>query len=203
MTNEVLTDDFEAEELEHDQYLVFATQSQEFGFQAIMVQEITSVLGTTEVPNTPPYIEGIINLRGRLATVINFRKKFGFEPKEHDEDTRIIIVEQEGFPIGITVDSVEEVIKIPDEKVHELPASIGTSAPEEAIKGVGMLDERLIILLDVEQVLTKAEIIEAGAISRAVDSARALKSSEKAESKKVDAAEHPDVESYTDKEEGE
>ena len=172
MADEITREDFDDAELETDQYLVFVVKSQEFGFQAVWVQEITALLEATEVPNAPPYVEGIVNLRGRLATLISFRQKFGFETKAPDEDTRVIIVEQRGFPIGILVDSVEEVIKIPDEMVQELPEATGTSASEESIMGVGMLDDRLIILLDVDRFLTKAEVIEAGAISQMMGEVR-------------------------------
>jgi len=174
MADEAIKDNFDEEEIEveTDQYLVFTVKSQEFGFQAMRVQEISSVLPTTEVPNAPSYIEGIMNLRGRLASVINFRKRFGFEPKERDEDTRIIIMEQGGFPIGIIVDSVQEVIKIPDEKVQKLPKASITSISEEYITGVGMLDDRLIILLNVDKVLTPVEWKEVGAISQMMEKAR-------------------------------
>jgi purine-binding chemotaxis protein CheW len=166
MVNEVVTDEIEEEELELDQNLVFTVKSQEFGIQAVRVQETSRVLPTTKVPNAPSYIEGIMNLRGRLASVINFRKRLGFEPKEHDEDTRVIVVELDTFPIGIIVDSVEEVIKIPDEKVQKLPESTTTSALKDYMTGVGMLDNRLVILLDVDKVLTSAELIELGEINQ-------------------------------------
>lgn len=166
MVNEVVTDDIEEEELEQDQNLIFTVKSQEFGIQAVRVQEISRVLPTTKVPSAPSYIEGIMNLRGRLASVINFRKKLGFEAKEHDEDTRVIVVELGTFPIGIIVDAVEEVIKIPDEKVQKLPEATTTSASRDYMTGVGMLDNRLIILLDVDKVLTSAELIELGEINQ-------------------------------------
>ena len=168
MVEEVEKDEIEEEELEQDQYLVFTVKAQEFGIQAIRVQEIGRVLATTEVPNAPSYIEGIMNLRGRLASVINFRRKFGFESKEHDEDTRVIVVEMNTFPIGIIVDSVEEVIKIPGEKVQELPESTKTLGSREFMTGVGMLENRLIILLDADKVLTKTEMIELGEINQMV-----------------------------------
>ena len=171
MVNEVVTDEIEEEELEQDENLVFTVRSQEFGIQAVRVQEISRVLPTTDVPNAPPYIEGIMNLRGRLASVINFRKKLGFEPKEHDEDTRVIVVELDTFPIGIIVDAVEEVIKIPVEKVQKLPESTTTSASKDYMTGVGMLDNRLIILLDVDKVLTSAELIELGEINQMMEKA--------------------------------
>lgn len=191
MADEVMQEDISEEEVEQDQYLVFTLKSQEFGLQAMRVEEISRVLNTTEVPNAPPYIEGIVNLRGRLASVVNFRKKFGFEPKEPDEDTRVIIVEQASFPIGIMVDSVEEVIKIPNEVVQKLPEATSTSVVEEYITGVGMLDNRLIILLDAEKVLTKAELTELGTMSQMLDEAK--RTPEKAESKKIYAEQPKDT----------
>ena len=169
MVSEVVTDEIEEEELEQDENLVFTVRSQEFGIQAVRVQEISRVLPTTEVPNAPSYIEGIMNLRGRLASVINFRKRLGFEAKEHDEDTRVIMVELDTFPIGIIVDAVEEVIKIPNEKVQKLPETTTTSASKDYMTGVGMLDNRLVILLDVDKVLTSTELIELGGINQMVE----------------------------------
>jgi len=183
MVSEVVTDDIEEEELEQDQNLVFTVKSQEFGIQAVRVQEISRVLPTTKVPNAPPYIEGIMNLRGRLASVINFRKKLGFEPKENDEDTRVIVVELDTFPIGIIVDSVEEVIKISGEKVQKLPESTTTSVSKDYMTGVGMLDNRLVILLDVDKVLTSTELIELGEINQMM--AKAEEASEPTESVQV------------------
>jgi len=183
MVSEVVTDEIEEEELEQDQNLIFTVKSQEFGIQAVRVQEISTVLPTTKVPNAPLYIEGIMNLRGRLASVINFRKKLGFEPKEHDEDTRIIVVELDTFPIGIIVDSVAEVIKIPAEKVQKLPELTTTSASKDYMTGVGMLDNRLVILLDVDKVLTSSELIELGEINQMMENAE--EAPEPAESKEM------------------
>lgn len=149
-----------AEDIERDQYLVFRIAAQEFAVQAARVQEISRVVATTQVPTAPPYIEGILNLRGQLATVINFRRKFGFGQRDIDEDTRIIIVEHGGFPIGVLVDSVEEVIRIPDEKVQGLPDEAATTMSRDYITGVGMLENRLIVVLDADKILTKGELIE-------------------------------------------
>jgi len=169
MSVEVVEDEeLVAEEVEADQYLVFTAQSQELGVQAMRVQEISQVLPVSHVPNAPPYIEGIMNLRGRIASVINFRKKFGFEPKEHDEDTRVIVVELDNYPIGITVDSVEEVVKIPDSSVQNLPESTSTAESKEYITGIGMLDKRLIILLDLDKVLTGAVLINVDELNQAI-----------------------------------
>jgi purine-binding chemotaxis protein CheW len=174
MPGQILREEMEAEEVEQDQYLVFKILSQEFGIQAMWVQEISRPLEITLVPNSLPYIEGVTNLRGKLATVINFRKKFAFDEKEHDEDTRFIIIEHLGFPIGIIVDSVEEVIRIGDDLVQKLSESTSSMTEDEYITGVGMLDKRMIIILDVEKVLEKIEVIEPEALKQAIDVASGL-----------------------------
>lgn len=181
MTEEAIQNDMDTEDIELDQYVVFTVKSQEFAFQAIRVREIVSVLEPAQVPNAPPYIEGIVNLRGQLATVINFREKFGFKTREHDEDTRTIVVEQDDFPIGILVDSVEEVIKIPDAMVQKLPESSIASVSEEYITGVGLLDKRMIILLNVDKVLTKSDLAEIEIVRQAIKNAQGLKREEETE----------------------
>ncbi len=180
MVNEITVtkEDMETEEIEKDQYLVFTSKSQEFGIRAMRVHEISAPLGITKIPNTPPYIEGIVNLRGRLVSVLNFRKRFRFEQKEHDEDTRVVIVECGGYPTGIIVDSVEEVIRIPDEKVQKLPEGVATTVSQEYITGVGMLDNRLIVLLDVDKVLTKEELSELEAARQVTENVQLAKKTE-------------------------
>src|SRR5580692_2377301 len=183
MTNEAVTgevheppaDDTVAEDVEQDQFLIFNASGQEFGIQAMRVKEISAMIAITKVPNAPSYIEGILNLRGRLVSIINFRSKFGFEPKQKDEDTRIVIVEHDGFPIGIMVDNVEEVIRIPQENVQKLPDAAVTTTSEEYLTGVGILDKRLIVLLDAEQLLSKAEVLDADALRRVTAEAQAEK----------------------------
>lgn len=160
MPTETLVEDLEAEEVERDQYLIFKSKSQEYGFRAMRVQEIALVPSITEVPNAPPYIEGVLNLRGRLTSVVNFRQKFGLERMEHGEDTRIVIVEQRGFPIGILVDSVEEVLRIDDEALQEMPEASAPTVSRGSVTGVGVLGDRLIILLDVDSVLDDVNVAE-------------------------------------------
>ena len=189
MAEEAIQNDMDTEEVELDQYVVFTVKSQEFAFQAIRVREIVSILEPTQVPNAPPYVDGIVNLRGQLATVINFRKKFGFEAKEHDEDTRTIVVEQDDFPIGILVDAVEEVIKIQDTEVQKLPESTSTSVSEEYITGVGLMENRLIILLNVDKVLTKSELVEVEAVRQAIDDAQTMKTEEETQMNQTEGVE--------------
>lgn len=178
MVEEALKEDIDDEEIEQDQYLVFTVKSQEFGVQAMRVQEITDMMDIAEVPTAPEHIKGLLNLRGRLVSVINFRKRFEFETKEHDEDTRIIIMEYSGFPVGIVVDTVEEVIKIPVNKVQQLPPTATTSLQDGYITGIGILDSRLVILLDADKVFTKTDLIRPEALKKAVEDVQVMQTVE-------------------------
>jgi purine-binding chemotaxis protein CheW len=171
MPGQNLREEMAAAEVEQDQYLVFKIQSQEFAIQAMLIEEISRPLEITPVPDSLPYIDGVTNLRGKLANVINFRKKFAFDEIEHDEDTRLIIIEHLGFPLGIIVDSVEEVIKITDDLVQKLPEATSTMTKEKYITGVGLLDKRMIIMLNVEKILEKIEVIEPEAMKQAINEA--------------------------------
>lgn len=178
MQEETVKEEITEEDIEQDQYLVFTVKGQEFGFQAMRIQEINAIMEIAEVPNAPHYIEGILNLRGRLVSVMNFRKRFGFPDKEHDEDTRIIVMEHAGFPVGIIVDAVEEVIKISSQKVQQLPPTATTSLPEGYITGVGLIDKRLVILLDADKILDKSEVIEPDALDKAIEDVKVMKAEE-------------------------
>lgn len=168
MAEEITKEEIEEEEVERDQYLVFLVKGQQFGFQAMRIQEISAMTGITPVPNAPKYIEGIMNLRGKLASIINFRNKFGFEHKDYDEETRIIIVEYTGYPVGIIADSVEEVMKITDDKVQRIPEAISSTFSDEYITGIAMLENRVIALLDLDKVLTREEVMQMNKITEAI-----------------------------------
>ena len=156
-------------EVEGDQYLIFGIEEQEFGIQAMRVQEISTILPITKVPHAPPNVEGIMNLRGKLASVLSFRQMFSFPDRTFDEDTRIIVVEHDAYPLGLIVDAVEEVVKIPDEIVHTLPEATSKAIAEEFIRGVGMLDKRLIILLNIERIVGKPELLSADIMKKAIE----------------------------------
>lgn len=173
MPEKIVSED-EIEEVEKDQFLVFSIDSQEYAIQAMNVQEISRIMPTTKIPNAPSYIEGIMNLRGKLGSVINFRRKFRFAEIESDEDTRLIIVERTNFPTGIIVDSVAEVIRIPEETVQPMPENSRTKVVEDYVKGVGMLEKRLIILLDVNKMFD-SDVVETEAIKEAIGDIQNMK----------------------------
>ncbi len=105
----------------------------------------------TRVPNSSNFVDGVINLRGKVIPVLGLRKRFGLEQIGHDKQTRIVVVEVKGTILGFIVDSVSEVLRIPAHTV-ELPPRL-SKVQREYVSGVGKLDDRLLILLDVDSLL--------------------------------------------------
>ena len=134
------------------QLVSFNIGDEEFGVDILQVQEINRMLEVTRVPNAPEYVDGVINLRGKVIPIIDLRRRFGMERKEHDKNTRIVVVELSGKVVGFVVDAVREVLRIP-RSVTEPPPSIVGGVHEEYITAVGKLEDRLLILLDLEKVL--------------------------------------------------
>ena len=141
------------------QLVSFKIGSEEFGVDILKVQEINRMLQITKVPNTPDFIEGVINLRGRVIPVIDLRVKLNMAKKEHDKQTRIIVVELEDKTVGFLVDEVSEVLRIP-KSITEAPPELVANVNSEYITAVGKLEDRLIILLDLEKALTLQEKAE-------------------------------------------
>lgn len=139
------------------QLVSFRIGNEEFGVDILNVQEINRMVDITHIPNSTDYVEGIINLRGRVLPVIDLRKRLGLLKKEYDNDTRIIVVDLEGKTIGFLVDSVNEVLRIPV-NVTEAPPEIVVGMNSNYLKAVGKLNDRLIILLDLNKVLLESEI---------------------------------------------
>ncbi len=138
------------------QLVSFMIGDEEYGVDILLVQEIIRMLQVTKVPNAPDYVDGVINLRGRIIPVIDLRCKLGIERKEHDKNTRIVVVEVSGKTVGFIVDAVTEVLRIP-ESITEAPPEIVTGVNSEYIKAVGKLEDRLLILIDIEKILTTSE----------------------------------------------
>ena len=142
------------------QLVTFAISEEEFGIDILRVQEIIRIMPITKVPNSPPSVEGVINLRGRVIPVIDLRRRFGMAAKDHDNSTRIIVIEIHGMIIGFVVDGVSEVLRIPSSTV-EPPPPVIAGVESEYIKGVGKLDDRLLILLDIDKLLTSEDLRQA------------------------------------------
>ena len=135
------------------QLVSFKIGDEEFGVNILKVQEINRMLEVTRVPNAPEYVDGVINLRGKVIPIIDLRRRFGMERKEHDKNTRIVVVELSGKVVGFVVDAVSEVLRIP-QSVTEPPPPIVAGVKTDYITAVGKLEDRLLILLDLESVLS-------------------------------------------------
>ena len=138
------------------QLVSFKIGDEEFGVDILSVQEINRMSQITKVPNTPDFIEGVINLRGRVIPVIDLRVKLGMPRKDHDKNTRIVVVELKGQTIGFIVDEVNEVLRIPKE-ITEAPPNMVGGVNCDYITAIGKLEDRLLILLDLGKILSTSE----------------------------------------------
>ena len=138
------------------QLVAFQLGEETYGVDISQVEEIIRLQPITKVPGAPDFVEGVINLRGRVIPVIDLRKRFHLPPREETKNTRIVVVEVPPNTVGMIVDAVDEVLRISEEKI-EAPSLIISSIDTEYIKGVGKLENKLLILLDLSKVLTREE----------------------------------------------
>ena len=141
--------------------VTFHVGAELFGVPISAVQEIVRVPEITRVPQAPAFVEGIINLRGRVIPVIDMRKRLGRSPADaggpEDRRRRILVTEAGGRLIGIIVSEVSEVLRLSEEKVEAAPPMV-SGLSNQYIRGVGKLDGALLILMDIEKVLTAEEV---------------------------------------------
>lgn len=138
-------------------HLVTFDLGEEYGVPISQVQEIIRVGSVTKVPNSPPYMEGVINIRGRVLPVLNLRRRLKLTPKEVTKESRIIVTEIGSKVLGLLVDGVSHVIKVPSGFVDSAPEEV-LEVDTDYITGVGKLDKRLVIMLDLEKLLRREKI---------------------------------------------
>lgn len=138
------------------QLVTFAIAEEEFGVDILRVQEIIRMMPITKVPSSPPFVEGVINLRGKVIPVIDLRKRFDMAATDEDDRTRVIVMDLHDRVVGYVVDSVREVLRI-EASAIEPPPEVVSGIGSEYIKGMGRLDDRLLILLDLDSLLTGPE----------------------------------------------
>lgn len=141
---------------ESRQLVVFSIADEIYGVDIHQVKEIIRVPEITRVPRTPDFVEGVVNLRGSVIPVLDLRKRFGFASGEASSDQRIVVMEVANQTVGMIVDSVSEVLQVDVEEV-EAPSPYVVSVDSQYIAGIVKLDERLIILLDADRVLSNEE----------------------------------------------
>jgi len=142
---------------EEEQLVVFRLGDDFFAMMIASVNEIIRLQKITPVPKAPAFVEGVTNLRGRVIPVIDLRKRFGIAPLEDGRNARIIVADHAGKLIGMMVDRVDEVLTVPADTI-EPPDEMVVSFDSEFLAGIVRLEDRLIILLDHEQVLSPNEV---------------------------------------------
>ena len=142
-------------------YLTFTLDKEEYGISILKIKEIIGMMSITTVPQTPDFVKGVINLRGKVIPVVDLRLRFGMEAMEYNERTCIIVVEITGkagtVMIGIVVDSVSEVLNIKGEEIEDTP-TFGTKLNTDYILGMAKMEGGVKILLDIDRVLSAEEI---------------------------------------------
>lgn len=138
-------------------YLTFLLHGEEYGLEILKVREIIGIMDITKVPQTPGFVEGVINLRGKVIPVIDLRTRFGLPRTEYDEATCVIVVDV-GMLMGIIVDTVQEVHDIPADNI-EPPPKLGAAVDTAYILGMGKVKDNVKILLDIDRVLTSESLV--------------------------------------------
>ena len=138
------------------QIVTFNVNKEKFGVDILKVKEIIRMVEITKVPNTPIFVDGVINLRGKVIPIINIRRRFGMQKVENDSNTRIIISELESKTIGFIVDEVNEVLRIPKSST-EAPPEIIAGIDAKYITSIGIWNKQMIILLDLDKILSTSE----------------------------------------------
>ena len=149
-------------------YMGFNLDAETYGLEILKVQEIIGLMNITAVPRTPEFVRGVVNLRGKVIPVVDLRRKFAMAAKEDTERTCIIVVEVEMndtvVTMGIIVDQVSEVMDIAAE-FAEPPPSFGSPESERFLLGIGKFQEEVVLLLDLDEILTESEMTLIGAVS--------------------------------------
>jgi len=152
-----LAEDILFEEKPGELHLVTFNLGEEYGVPINQVQEIVRVGGITKVPNSPSYMEGVINLRGKVLPVLNLRKRLKLSLKDISKASRIIVTEVGSKVIGLLVDSVSHVIKMQSDFIETAPEEV-LEIDTDYITGVGKLKDKLVILLDLDKLLKREKI---------------------------------------------
>ncbi|PHM16959.1 MAG: chemotaxis protein CheW [Sulfuricurvum sp. PD_MW2] len=141
-----------------ERYLTFFLGEEQYGIAIDRIKEIIAIMKVTNVPKTPEYMRGVINLRGSIIPVVDTRLRFGMEPKNEDMHTAIVIVEVEKVNIGFIVDRVEEVASIDSANLSE-PPKFGSHVDSDFICSIAQIDEKVIMILDVLKLFEADELI--------------------------------------------
>jgi purine-binding chemotaxis protein CheW len=148
---------------DYQKLLTFSLGSEGYGVSILKVKEIIGMMDITPVPRTPDFIKGVINLRGKIIPVMDLRMKFGMDQEQYDERTCIIVAEivLKGIQklLGVVVDTVSEVVTIYNDQI-EPPPEYGTNVEHSSILGIGKIKDRVVIILDIDEVFQCEEVVK-------------------------------------------
>lgn len=140
-------------------FLTFYLEEEEYGIEILSVREIIGLLPVTPVPQTPYYVQGVVNLRGQVIPVVDLRLKFDMQGIDPTDETCIIVVHTGGAQLGIIVDKVSEVLDIPSKDIVDAP-TLGSEINTDYIMGIGKSEGRVTLLLDIAQIFPTSEVSE-------------------------------------------
>ncbi|HCM25411.1 MAG: chemotaxis protein CheW [Treponema sp. GWB1_62_6] len=163
LLDDMLDDD--DEDTQANKYLCFRIDTESYGIEIRHVIEIVEVQRISEVPDLPPYVKGVINLRGKVIPVVDLRLRFGMSERVYDDRTCIVVSEIEGVTLGFLVDTVEEVLEIPESQVEPAPCFKSVSGQERYIAGMGKVGTAVKILLDVEKLVMDEDVRSVSAVT--------------------------------------
>ncbi|MBN2714307.1 MAG: purine-binding chemotaxis protein CheW [Deltaproteobacteria bacterium] len=143
--------------LEGDQFVTFSLATEEYGVSILLVQEIIGYRTLTQIPGVPSFVKGMLNLRGAVVPVIDLRVRFGMTQREYDKFTVIVIVVVQGRTMGIIVDGVSDVVSFEASQVQPTPP-VAAAVRTDYISGMGQKDDKFVILLDVDKMLSLEEL---------------------------------------------
>ncbi|HOV25949.1 MAG TPA: chemotaxis protein CheW [Pseudobacteroides sp.] len=133
----------------NQQIVIFKVDDEMFGINIEQVKEIITPMEIFKIPNSPSFVQGLINLRGKIYTILNLRKKFNLAAKESDEHTKIVLLNSESLAVGFIIDVVNEIIRIDDKDIESPPETI-KALNKKYITGVAKIGEKAVLLLDLE-----------------------------------------------------
>jgi purine-binding chemotaxis protein CheW len=139
------------------EYLTFVLGAEQYGLEILKVQEIRGYDAVTKIANTPEFIKGVVNLRGKIVPIVDLRIKFHLGKVEYNEFTVVIILSLGSRVVGIVVDGVSDVLELKAEQIREMP-SLVTNIDTQYIVGLATVEERMLILVDIEQLMSSQEM---------------------------------------------
>ncbi len=155
-----------SEKKEDRQILVFSVANEELGLDISCVREILRPQAIYPLPKTPPFIEGVINLRGHVVALIDLRKRLNAKQTEDENKKRIIVCRVNKSTVGLTVSSLKEIIALSEENIRPTPEVVSMQMETDVILGIATVGKRMIAILDLERILTKKEITELSTLER-------------------------------------